>query len=112
LTTGEQVMVGLRDALTARGILDSAGVTACRHGQRLRTAGLLVVHQSPPTAKGFHFLTLEDEKGMINVVVRPKIFARYREVIRGYKLLLVDGVCEQAEGVTNVLAVAVRPVMA
>ncbi len=109
LTTGEQVMTGFRQELAARGILDSAGLAACGHGARVRTAGLLVVHQSPPTAKGFHFLTLEDEKGMINIVVRPKVHARFRKVIHGHRLLLVDGVCEQAEGVTNVLAVRLQP---
>jgi hypothetical protein len=50
------------------------GISTGPHGRRVRVAGLLVVHQSPPTAKGFHFLTLETETGLVNVIVRPAIY--------------------------------------
>jgi hypothetical protein len=66
-------MAFYRARLNRKGILDSAGVRACADGQTVRAAGMAVVHQSPPTAKGMHFLTLEDESGFINVVVRPQV---------------------------------------
>jgi error-prone DNA polymerase len=69
----------------------------------------VVIHQAPPTAKGFHFITLEDEDGMMNIIVRPAIYARYRRVLHSARLLLVDGVVEQANGVTNVMAVGCYP---
>ncbi len=82
----------------------SQAVAACRNGQRTWAAGLLVVHQAPPTAKGMHFLTLEDEYGFINVVVRPHVYERHRRVIRGAVFLLVQGVVERKEGVSNLVA--------
>ena len=98
-----------RQRLTAQRIHGSRSLAACASGQRVRVAGLLVVHQSPPTAKGFHFLTLEDEDGMINVIVRPKVYGRYQTVIRGARLLLVAGVAQHEEGVINVLADGLAP---
>jgi hypothetical protein len=50
-------------------------------GGRVRVAGRVVVHQASPTAKGFHFITLEDEEGLMDVVVRPQIYVRYRRVL-------------------------------
>lgn len=58
----------------------------------------------PPTAKGYRFLTLEDEFGFINVIVRPAIYLRFRRIIRTQPLLLVAGEVQQEGGVTNLLA--------
>ncbi|MDX1415517.1 MAG: error-prone DNA polymerase [Candidatus Promineifilaceae bacterium] len=71
LSPGDHVMRLFRARLQKGGILGSRELESCRSGQRAQVAGLLVVHQAPPTAKGFRFLTLEDEDGMINVIVRP-----------------------------------------
>jgi error-prone DNA polymerase len=67
-------------------------------------AGLVVVHQAPPTAKGFHFFTLEDEDGLIDVVVQPQVYARTRQIWRASPLLVVVGTVQQGEGVVNLLA--------
>ena len=109
LSPGDHVMTFYRRALRAEGVLGSREVAACPSGRRVRTAGLLVVHQSPPTAKGFHFLTLEDEDGMINVIVRPKVYEQYRRVIRGQLLLLVGGETEREGTVSNVMAQWIAP---
>jgi len=77
--------------LGKRGILDSARLERCMENTEVQAAGLVVVHQAPPTAKGHHFITLEDEFGFINVVVRPDIYARYRKVWRETPLLIVEG---------------------
>jgi error-prone DNA polymerase len=104
ISTGPHVLSFYRTWLDANGILDSRELAETPHGRRVRVAGLLVVHQSPPTAKGFHFLTLETETGLVNVIVRPAIYRQYSPLLRTAQLLLVAGVVQQEEGVTNVLA--------
>ena len=76
VSPANQVMAFYRAELTRRGFLDSQALGGCTPGQRVQVAGLVVVHQAPPTAKGFHFITLEDELGMVNVVVRPRVCGR------------------------------------
>ncbi|MBK8986495.1 MAG: hypothetical protein IPM39_10500 [Chloroflexi bacterium] len=93
-----------REWLDEQHILGSQELSRRAHGRRVRAAGLLVVHQSPPTAKGFHFLTLEDQDGLMNVIVSPGVYGRYRSVIRGARLLLVAGKVQQEDGVVNLLA--------
>jgi error-prone DNA polymerase len=107
LSTGPHPLLAHRAQLAWRGILSSADLSFCTSGETVLTAGLLVVHQSPPTAKGFHFLTLEDEHGFINVIVRPAVYAKYRKVVRQSPLLLVQGEVQQESEVTNVLTVRI-----
>lgn len=56
----------------------------------MRVAGWPVVRQRPPTAKGFLFITLEDEEGLMNLIVRPDVYQRYRAVLRTAPLLWVE----------------------
>jgi error-prone DNA polymerase len=109
LSPGDHVMTLYRARLNERGIFGSRTLGECAGGQNVRAAGLLVVHQSPPTAKGFHFLTLEDEAGMINVIVRPKVYGRFQKTIRTSRLLLIAGTVQQEGGVTNLLAHSIAP---
>ena len=109
LSPGDHVMTLYRARLQERGILGSRALGECASGKRVRAAGLLVVHQAPPTAKGFRFLTLEDEDGMINVIVRPQIFNRYQKIVRTSRLLQVAGIVQQEGGVTNLLAQNIAP---
>lgn len=111
LSPGDHMMLLYRAWLTAKGVLGSQGLMACRDGQRVHVAGLVVVHQSPPTAKGFHFLTLEDEEGMLNVIVRPQVYGRFQHVIRTARLLLIHGVVQREGYVTNLLAENVQPLL-
>jgi error-prone DNA polymerase len=104
VSTGPHVLSFYRTWLDANDILDSHELAETPHGRRVRVAGLLVVHQSPPTAKGFHFLTLETETGLVNVIVCPAVYRQYSPLLRTAQLLLVAGVVQQEEGVTNVLA--------
>jgi DNA polymerase III alpha subunit len=75
----------------------------------VQVAGLVVVHQSPPTAKGFPFITLEDEFGLMNIVVRPGVYKRFRRLICEQPLFIVDGQIERVEGIINVVAARFRP---
>jgi error-prone DNA polymerase len=112
LSPGDHVMTLYRPFLNRQGIRGSKTLMSCADQQQVAVAGLLVVHQSPPTAKGFHFLTLEDEDGMINVIVRPRIYSRYHQVVRASRLLLVAGEVQQEGGVTNLLAQTIAPLQA
>jgi error-prone DNA polymerase len=91
LTPGDHVGGLYREALRARGVLSSGELEGQRDGQTVRVAGLVVVRQRPPTAKGHVFITLEDEEGLVDLIVRPDVYQRYRGVLRGAPLLLVEG---------------------
>jgi len=104
LSLRNHLMSMYRSYLTSRGILDSGKLERCSAGTEVQAAGLVVVHQAPPTAKGHHFITLEDEYGFINVVVRPDIYARHRKVWREIPLLVVSGQVQKQGQVTNLVA--------
>jgi error-prone DNA polymerase len=99
----------LRRALAAQGVLTAGALAGLPGGARVRVAGLVVIRQQPPTAKGMVFITLEDEEGLINISVRPDVFARYREVIKTAGALLVEGVLECRYDVVNVMAARLQP---
>jgi error-prone DNA polymerase len=67
------------------------------------------MHQAPPTAKGIHFITLDDEDGMMNVIVRHKVYAHHRRVVRHTSFLIAEGKVQQEGNVTNLLADSFRP---
>jgi len=69
---------------------------------------MVITRQRPGTAKGFVFLTLEDETGVANIIVRPDLFARDRLIIVGEPFLLIDGVLQNQDGVVSVRAEAVQ----
>jgi error-prone DNA polymerase len=104
LTTGRHPMALRRDELAMRGILRAADLQRTRQGRRVRVAGMVITRQRPGTAKGFVFLTLEDETGVANIIVRPDLFARDRLVIVEEPFLIVDGMLQNQDGVTSVRA--------
>lgn len=104
LSTGDHIMTFFRTWLEERRILNSEQLLASPNKQRVRVAGLVVVHQSPPTAKGHHFITLEDEYGLINVIIRPKVYDDYERVLHESRLLIVEGRAQQEDGTTSLLA--------
>ena len=80
-----------------------------RNGSKVRVAGLLSIQQRPPTAKGFAFLTLEDETGFFNIVMLPQIYQTYRLTLIQSPLIEVQGVLEKYDGVLNIKAMRLRP---
>jgi error-prone DNA polymerase len=74
----------------------------------VQVAGSVIVRQRPGTAKGFVFLSLEDETGIANVIVRPPIFARHRVTLVTEPYLLVDGIAQRQDGVISVRATRAR----
>jgi error-prone DNA polymerase len=108
LTIGRHPMALRRDDLAMRGVLRASDLHATRQGRRVRVAGMVITRQRPGTAKGFVFLTLEDETGIANIIVRPDLFARDRRVIIDEPFLVVEGVLQNQDGVTSIRAEQVQ----
>jgi error-prone DNA polymerase len=70
----------------------------------VRIAGLVLVRQRPGTASGVIFMTLEDETGTANVIVWPKVFEQYRRIVLGARMVAVEGMMQQEQGVIHVIA--------
>jgi error-prone DNA polymerase len=101
----------LRQAMLARMGVVRAGDLRQRHdGDRVRVAGSVIVRQRPGTAKGFVFLSLEDETGIANVIVTPGLFRRHRLVLVTAPMLLVEGLLQSQDGVLSVRAQRVAPI--
>jgi error-prone DNA polymerase len=108
LTIGRHPMALRRDELAMRGIMRAIDLHSVRQGRRVRVAGMVITRQRPGTAKGFVFLTLEDETGIANIIVRPDLFARDRLVVIEEPFLVIDGVLQNQDGVTAVRAEVIR----
>ena len=65
---------------------------------------MVIARQRPETAKGFCFVSLEDEQGFVNVIIAPKVFERYYEVLLNYRLLMIAGTVSSEHGVVNLKA--------
>jgi error-prone DNA polymerase len=104
LSAGRHPMALKRDELAMRGILRARDLTSARQGRRVRVAGMVITRQRPGTAKGFVFLTLEDETGISNVIVRPDLFDRERMTVIRQPFLLVEGILQHQDGVLSVKA--------
>ena len=111
LTIGPHPMALRRAELALRGVLRATDLPQGRHGRRVRVAGAVITRQRPGTAKGFVFLTLEDETGIANIIVRPDLFSAHRSVIVGEPYLLIEGTLQIQEGVTSVKAERVLPLI-
>jgi error-prone DNA polymerase len=98
----------LRSGLS-QDILSAEQVRLSRDGEHVRAAGMVVCRQRPGTAKGFVFLLLEDETGLVNVVVRPDLYEKQRSVIRGESYLCVEGTVQLHSGTLNLIAISASP---
>jgi error-prone DNA polymerase len=106
-------MVHVRPVLEPNGVRSAVDLLRRgRDGERVATAGLVICRQRPGTAKGFVFLTLEDETGLINVVVTPQRFERQALLISRTPLLLVRGVLQVEQKVVNIRAQQFRALQA
>jgi len=108
LTIGPHPMAFRRRDLALRGVLRAIDLRSGRHGRRVRVAGAVITRQRPGTAKGFVFLTLEDETGIANIIVQPDLFGEERLTIVGEPYLLVEGTLQIQDGVTSVKAERVQ----
>src|SRR5213079_1277255 len=107
LTAGRHPMALRREELAMRGVLRACDLPRARQGRRVRVAGMVITRQRPGTAKGFVFLTLEDETGLVNITVRPDLFETHGPVVVTSDVLEVDGIL-QTQGGLSVRATDVR----
>ena len=108
LTLGVHPVSLLRERLRKERCLDSEEVARKRSGVRVRVAGLVVLRQRPATAKGTTFVTLEDEKGNVQIIVWPALGERQRKELVGSRLMVVDGTWDCVDGVGNLIADRLR----
>jgi len=104
IPTGPQIMSFYREDLTRRGVLRACDLESRRHGTYVLIAGAVVVKQHPETAKGYVFLSLEDETGISNIIIRPPTYRRYKRVLDSDAAVVVGGTLQTVDGVISVQA--------
>ena len=104
LTIGPHPMALVRASLVTRGVLRARDLLRERTGRRVQVAGAVIVRQRPGTAKGFVFLSLEDETGVANVIITPDVFQANKAVIVGEPYLIVEGLLQNQDGAVSVKA--------
>ena len=109
LSTKYHPMQVLRKDISRDGLLKSSEIAQLFPNTRVRIAGYVIIRQRPATAKGFAFITLEDEDGTVNVVVRPSIYQKYRQVFKLEPLVVVEGIIQKRDDNLNIIADALLP---
>ncbi len=107
LTIGRHPMAHRRAEMNALGVTRAAALARMPNGRLVRIAGSVIVRQRPGTAKGFVFLSVEDETGVFNVIIDPKTFDRFKFVVLTEPFLLIDGVLQNVDDVVSVKAARV-----
>jgi error-prone DNA polymerase len=109
LTVGLHPMAHHRATLKRQGICSASELRALPDGVPVRIAGSVIARQRPGTAKGFVFLSLEDETGIANAIITPQLFMQNRVVVVNQQFLLIDGVLQNQDNVISVKAQRIRP---
>jgi len=104
LTVGKHPMHYRRAELRRNNILSAEELRTRKDGEFVRTAGCIIARQRPGTAKGFIFISMEDETGIANVIVTPDLYERDRLVVTRSKFLLVEGPLQNQDNVIHVKA--------
>jgi error-prone DNA polymerase len=99
-----------RDELTALGVLPAAELGLHNDGERVRVAGLVLIRQRPGTAKGITFVTLEDETGVANLIVRQEVWRQYYRAARTAPAILAEGNLQIHQGIVHVLVTKLESV--
>ena len=108
LTVGKHPMYYRRAELSRDQVLSAEELKARENGEFVRTAGCIIARQRPGTAKGFIFISMEDETGIANVIVTPKLYDRDRLVVTRSKFLLVEGTLQNQDSVVHVKATSLK----
>jgi len=109
LTVGKHPMAYRREALRRENILSAEELRTRKDGEFVRTAGCVIARQRPGTAKGFIFISMEDETGIANVVVTPDLYERERLVVTRSKFIVVEGPLQNQDNVIHVKATHLQP---
>jgi error-prone DNA polymerase len=110
MTTGPHPMAYCRKDLDRQRVSRAIDLRHISHGRRVRVAGCVIARQRPGTAKGFVFLSLEDETGISNIIVTPDILDKYRLTIIQGKFLLIEGSLQNVDNVIHVKAARVESI--
>jgi len=102
VTIGRHPMAYRRTEMQTLGVTPAAYLARVPNGRLVRIAGSVIVRQRPGTAKGFVFLSMEDETGVMNAIIEPATYDRYKLVVVGEPFLLIDGVLQNQDGVISV----------
>lgn len=109
ITVDKHPMFYRRSELRPQGIQSAADLRNCRSGEFVRTAGCVIARQRPGTAKGFIFISMEDETGIANIVISPDLYDKDRLVVTRSKFLLVEGMLQNQDEVIHVKAMRLIP---
>ena len=109
LTVGPHPMAYRRPQLDSIGIRRASELVEICNGQRVRVAGCVIVRQRPGTAKGFVFLSLEDETGIANAIITPDLFQKNRLLLVSEKFVLVEGILQHQDNVISVKTERISP---
>jgi error-prone DNA polymerase len=109
MTVGPHPMAYHRSEMKRQGVSSAIELRALCDGARVRIAGGVIARQRPGTAKGFVFLSIEDETGIANAIITPQLFERYHVTIVHQQFLLIEGQLQNQDGVISVKAERVRP---
>jgi error-prone DNA polymerase len=109
MTVGPHPMAYRRAEMKALGVRTASELRRIPNGRRVRIAGCVIARQRPGTAKGFVFLSLEDETGIANAIIVPDLFDSNRVTVAREQFLLIEGHLQQQDGVTSVKAERVMP---
>ena len=109
LTVGPHPMSYRRAEMTALGICSASELQSLRSGQRLRIGGCVIARQRPGTAKGFVFLSIEDETGIANAIVHPDLVQKNRILLVSARFLMIEGILQNQDNVISVRAERVLP---
>jgi error-prone DNA polymerase len=91
------------------GVLTAVELRDVPNGRQVRIAGAVICRQRPGTAKGFVFLSIEDETGISNAIITPPIFEKYHVVVVHQPFLIVEGELQNLDNVISVKADTIRP---
>jgi len=109
LTLGPHPMAYRRTEMAALGVRPARDLPSLPNGKRVRAAGCVIARQRPGTARGFVFLSLEDETGIANAIITPDLFEKNRLLLVGEQFLMVEGVLQNQDNVVSVKAERVLP---
>jgi error-prone DNA polymerase len=109
ITVGPHPLSYHRVRLKREGILSASDLQHLRDGMEVRVAGSVIARQRPGTAKGFVFLSLEDETGISNAIITPQVFRQDHVVIVNQQFLLIEGKLQNQDNVISVKAERIRP---
>jgi error-prone DNA polymerase len=109
VTVGKHPMAFHRAELKRMGILAACELAKLPNGRAVRIAGCVIARQRPGTAKGFVFLSIEDETGIANAIITPAVYEQFKQVVVYEKFLTIEGELQNQENVISVKARAIRP---